>query len=86
MLAAVQAGGVQAARRGIRPVAGAARATPSTVPGKSSASAITQICPDPPGRGVVLLHHAGRDAPAAADRDALLAGPGPEVATAPPGG
>ncbi len=39
---------MQAARHGIRPVAGAARATPSTVPGKSRASAITQICQDPP--------------------------------------
>jgi len=34
------------------------------------------------GRGVVLLHHAGRDAPAVADRDALLVGPRPDVAAA----
>jgi hypothetical protein len=34
------------------------------------------------GRGVVLLHHAGRDAPAVADRDALVFGPRADVAAA----
>ena len=34
--------------------------------------------------GVVLLRHAGRNAPTAADRNALLVGPGPDVAAAPP--
>src|SRR5262252_6000478 len=38
------------------------------------------------GRGVVLRHHTGRDAPAAADRDALLLGPCPDVAAALPAG
>src|SRR5262245_49460962 len=31
--------------------------------------------------GLVLLHHAGRDAPARADRDALLLRPGPDIDT-----
>jgi hypothetical protein len=34
------------------------------------------------GRGLVLLHHARRDPPAAANRDAVLLGPGPDVAAA----
>jgi hypothetical protein len=34
------------------------------------------------GGGFVLLHHTGRDAPAAADYDALCLRPGPGVAAA----
>src|SRR5215472_9803830 len=37
------------------------------------------------GRGFILRYHAGRDAPAGADRDALLCGPRPDVAAALPG-
>src|SRR5579859_1004786 len=37
-------------------------------------------------RGLVLLHHAGRDAPMLADRDALVFRPGPYIAAALPAG
>jgi hypothetical protein len=36
----------------------------------------------PFGGGVVLLHHAGGDAPALADCDALVLRPGPDIAAA----
>ena len=59
--------------------------TPASVrPGTSWAAAVArdELVSGSSGRGVVLLHHAGRDAPAVADRDALLFGPRPDVATA----
>src|SRR5690349_2111823 len=36
------------------------------------------------GGGLVLLHHAGRDTPARTDRDAVIVGPGPDIAAARP--
>ena len=53
-------------------------------PGTSWAApvALDELVSGSSGRDVVLLHHAGRDAPAVADRDALPFGPRPDIAAA----
>jgi hypothetical protein len=59
----------QEACRDVRPVARAPRATPSTMPGEVQRLLDRPDLSGSPGRGFVLLHNAGRDAPAAADHE-----------------